>query len=83
MNLNDPDAFPALESCLALKENRLLARPTHGNIVRSAPLLVMIGRRKSRVYFGSRYSGNTFFCLAEKVGYTSKKFGRFREMWRL
>ncbi len=36
---NDPDA--AWDLCLALKENGLLAKPTHGDIIRFAPPLVI------------------------------------------
>ena len=36
-----PDGRTAWDVCLALKENGLLAKPTHGNIIRFAPPLVM------------------------------------------
>lgn len=40
--VNDtPDSETAWNLCLALKENGLLAKPTHGNIIRFAPPLVM------------------------------------------
>ena len=40
--INDsPESDTAWELCLALKENGLLAKPTHGNIIRFAPPLVM------------------------------------------
>ena len=40
--INDtPDSSTAWDLCLALKENGLLAKPTHGNIIRFAPPLVM------------------------------------------
>ena len=40
--INDtPDSSTAWELCVALKENGLLAKPTHGNIIRFAPPLVM------------------------------------------
>jgi len=40
--INDiEDSSTAWEICLALKENGLLAKPTHGNIIRFAPPLVM------------------------------------------
>lgn len=40
--INDsPDSDTAWNICLALKENGLLAKPTHGNIIRFAPPLVM------------------------------------------
>ena len=40
--INDsPDSKTAWNICLALKENGLLAKPTHGNIIRFAPPLVM------------------------------------------
>lgn len=40
--INDsPDSSTAWEICLELMENGLLAKPTHGNIVRFAPPLVM------------------------------------------
>ena len=40
--INDtPDSKTAWNLCLALKDNGLLAKPTHGNIVRFAPPLVM------------------------------------------
>ena len=44
MNALEIDAkakVPAWEICLALKENGLLAKPTHGNIIRFAPPLVI------------------------------------------
>ncbi|MDE5439355.1 ornithine--oxo-acid transaminase [Elizabethkingia meningoseptica] len=41
--INDsPDSSTAWNLCLALKENGLLAKPTHGNIIRLAPPLVII-----------------------------------------
>ncbi|MCC5922718.1 MAG: ornithine--oxo-acid transaminase [Crocinitomicaceae bacterium] len=40
--VNDtPDSETAWNICVALKENGLLAKPTHGNIIRFAPPLVM------------------------------------------
>lgn len=40
--INDtPESSTAWEICVALKENGLLAKPTHGNIIRFAPPLVM------------------------------------------
>ena len=40
--VNDtPDSDTAWNLCVALKENGLLAKPTHGNIIRFAPPLVM------------------------------------------
>lgn len=40
--INDTeDSSTAMDICLALKENGLLAKPTHGNIIRFAPPLVM------------------------------------------
>ena len=40
--INDsPDSSTAWDICLKLKENGLLAKPTHGNIIRLAPPLVM------------------------------------------
>ena len=40
--INDtPNSSTAWELCVALKENGLLAKPTHGNIIRFAPPLVM------------------------------------------
>jgi ornithine--oxo-acid transaminase len=40
--INDsPDSDTAWNICMALKENGLLAKPTHGNIIRFAPPLVM------------------------------------------
>ena len=40
--INDTeDSSTAWDICLALKENGLLAKPTHGNIIRFAPPLVM------------------------------------------
>ncbi len=40
--INDtPDSSTAWDLCLALKENGLLAKPTHGNIIRLAPPLVI------------------------------------------
>jgi ornithine--oxo-acid transaminase len=40
--INDtPDSSTAWNLCMALKENGLIAKPTHGNIIRFAPPLVM------------------------------------------
>jgi len=40
--INDsPDSSTAWDICVALKNNGLLAKPTHGNIIRFAPPLVM------------------------------------------
>ncbi|GAA0891601.1 ornithine--oxo-acid transaminase [Fulvivirga kasyanovii] len=40
--VNDtPESSTAWDICVALKENGLLAKPTHGNIIRFAPPLVM------------------------------------------
>ncbi|MGI9543589.1 MAG: ornithine--oxo-acid transaminase [Cyclobacteriaceae bacterium] len=40
--INDqPESSTAWDICLALKKNGLLAKPTHGNIIRFAPPLVM------------------------------------------
>lgn len=40
--INDhPDSSTAWDICVALMENGLLAKPTHGNIIRFAPPLVM------------------------------------------
>ena len=40
--INDtPESSTAWELCLALRDNGLLAKPTHGNIIRFAPPLVM------------------------------------------
>lgn len=40
--INDsPQSSTAWDICLALKDNGLLAKPTHGNIIRFAPPLVM------------------------------------------
>ena len=40
--INDaPDSSTAWDICMALKNNGLLAKPTHGNIIRFAPPLVM------------------------------------------
>ncbi len=38
---DDPSSDTAWNICLALKENGLLAKPTHGNIIRFAPPLVI------------------------------------------
>ncbi|WP_299443578.1 ornithine--oxo-acid transaminase [uncultured Aquimarina sp.] len=38
---DDEDSETAWNICVALKENGLLAKPTHGNIIRFAPPLVM------------------------------------------
>lgn len=40
--INDPsDSTTAWDLCMAMKENGLIAKPTHGNIIRFAPPLVM------------------------------------------
>jgi ornithine--oxo-acid transaminase len=36
-----PDGRTAWDVCVALKENGLLAKPTHGDIIRFAPPLVI------------------------------------------
>ena len=42
VEINDsPDSSTAWDICVKLKENGLLAKPTHGNIIRFAPPLVM------------------------------------------
>lgn len=42
LQINDsPDGDTAWNICLSLKENGLLAKPTHGNIIRFAPPLVI------------------------------------------
>ncbi|MGF1670794.1 MAG: aminotransferase class III-fold pyridoxal phosphate-dependent enzyme, partial [Balneolaceae bacterium] len=42
IEINDsPDSDTAWDICVALKENGLLAKPTHGNIIRLAPPLVI------------------------------------------
>ena len=38
---DDEDSDTAWNICLALRDNGLLAKPTHGNIIRFAPPLVM------------------------------------------
>ncbi|WP_420385365.1 ornithine--oxo-acid transaminase [Roseivirga sp.] len=38
---DDPSSSTAWDICVKLKENGLLAKPTHGNIIRFAPPLVM------------------------------------------
>ena len=38
---DDEESDTAWNICMALKENGLLAKPTHGNIIRFAPPLVM------------------------------------------
>ena len=40
--INDsPDSTTAWDICMAMKDNGLIAKPTHGNIIRFAPPLVM------------------------------------------
>ena len=40
--INDsPESSTAWDICLKLRDNGLLAKPTHGNIIRFAPPLVM------------------------------------------
>ena len=40
--INDsPESTTAYDICLALRDNGLLAKPTHGNIIRFAPPLVI------------------------------------------
>jgi ornithine--oxo-acid transaminase len=42
IEINDsPESSTAWDLCIKLKENGLLAKPTHGNIIRFAPPLVM------------------------------------------
>jgi ornithine--oxo-acid transaminase len=39
--IDTEESSTAWDICMALKENGLLAKPTHGNIIRFAPPLVM------------------------------------------
>ena len=40
--INDtPESTTAWDLCVAMKDNGLLAKPTHGNIIRFAPPLVI------------------------------------------
>ena len=40
--INDaPDSSTAWDLCVAMKDNGLIAKPTHGNIIRFAPPLVI------------------------------------------
>ena len=40
--INDtPESTTAWDLCIAMKDNGLIAKPTHGNIIRFAPPLVM------------------------------------------
>jgi len=42
LEINDsPNSQTAWDICLRLKENGLLAKPTHGNIIRFAPPLII------------------------------------------
>ena len=41
--INHPDKEAAWELCLQLKENGLLAKPTHGDKIRFAPPLLITG----------------------------------------
>lgn len=41
MSILTPVGLDAWEVCLKLKENGLLAKPTHGDIIRLAPPLVI------------------------------------------
>jgi len=46
IEINDsPDSSTAWNICVELKENGLLAKPTHGNIIRFAPPLVITGEQ--------------------------------------
>lgn len=46
IEINDsPDSSTAWDICIELKENGLLAKPTHGNIIRFAPPLIMTGEQ--------------------------------------
>ena len=38
---DEPESSTAWDICIALRDNGLLAKPTHGNIIRFAPPLVM------------------------------------------
>ena len=38
---DEPDSSTAWNLCVKMKENGLLAKPTHGNIIRFAPPLVI------------------------------------------
>ena len=49
--INDsPDSHTAWDICLALANNGLLAKPTHGNIIRFAPPLVMTEEQLHECY---------------------------------
>lgn len=41
LNANSNSEFDAWDICIKLKENGLLAKPTHGDIIRLAPPLVI------------------------------------------
>ena len=44
--INDtPDSSTAWDLCVAMKDNGLIAKPTHGNIIRFAPPLVITGEQ--------------------------------------
>ena len=59
--INDTeDSSTALDICLMLRDNGLLAKPTHGNIIRFAPPLVMTEASINGLYFNN-YSNNLEF----------------------
>lgn len=46
VEINDsPDSHTAWDLCISLRDNGLLAKPTHGNIIRFAPPLVIDGEQ--------------------------------------
>jgi len=49
---DDEDSDTAWNICMALRDNGLLAKPTHGNIIRFAPPLVMTEKQlNGRIYY--------------------------------
>ncbi len=60
--INDtPDSDTAWRFCVALKENGLLAKPTHGNIIRFAPPLVMTENQLMECVEIIRKTASNFF----------------------
>ena len=62
---DSPESETAWNLCLDLKNNGLLAKPTHGNIIRFAPPLVM---SEDQLYECIEIIRKTFLAFAERIG---------------
>lgn len=62
---DSPESETAWNLCLDLKNNGLLAKPTHGNIIRFTPPLVMT---EDQLYECIEIIRKTFLAFAERIG---------------